>query len=300
MSKKVAIVTFLIGESYKTQWSTYCKPNWEQYASRHGYDLIIQDTPIEDDEHARNSSWNWQKCLCFRIPGIEQYDRVLLLDADIVINPRSPALPLDDIPDSKVGAVLRGGIIPEGLKPTCVERTYKASKSISEDTYLDISDMNSWGHMSRHQYKTFGLSNFDDMVQTGVLLLNPKVHREMFEKVYYSDWDHVPTNMRNALAEQVPISHEILSRDFLYELEPRFNFEFSFFAKIYYPTMYGAVLSNILDLNNEGAMHTLKTIAVNTAYSLAYFLHFEGAGIKTMEFLHPGLIGKGGRKIIFV
>lgn len=36
-----AIVTVLVGETYVETWQVLCQPNWQAYADRHGFDLIV-------------------------------------------------------------------------------------------------------------------------------------------------------------------------------------------------------------------------------------------------------------------
>jgi hypothetical protein len=58
-----AIVTLLVGESYETNWRTFCKPQWESYANKYGYDLIALNRPLDASARAQNRSPAWQKCL---------------------------------------------------------------------------------------------------------------------------------------------------------------------------------------------------------------------------------------------
>jgi hypothetical protein len=98
---RVAVVTLVIGHTYLDRWKFQCEPGWRAYCQRHGYDLVVIDHALDTSARAQSRSPAWQKCLI--LDGLTQYDRVVWIDADIVINPHSPPIP--EIPIEKIGAV---------------------------------------------------------------------------------------------------------------------------------------------------------------------------------------------------
>ncbi|XWK85976.1 MAG: hypothetical protein U7127_17335 [Phormidium sp.] len=53
MKHSKAIVTLVIGKVYQERWESLCRANWQQYADKHGYDLICIDTPLDNSERAK-------------------------------------------------------------------------------------------------------------------------------------------------------------------------------------------------------------------------------------------------------
>jgi hypothetical protein len=84
---RVAVVTLVIGHTYLDRWKFQCEPGWRAYCQRHGYDLVVIDHALDTSARAQSRSPAWQKCLI--LDGLTQYDRVVWIDADIVINPHS-------------------------------------------------------------------------------------------------------------------------------------------------------------------------------------------------------------------
>jgi len=106
---KVAFVIFLIGERYKNTFNEKFKNNILNYCSKHSYELIILNEVIENDgENSGETVLNkkkfyWQRLLISN--KFKEYDFVISLDSDILVNPNAPPLPLDIIPQGKVAAI---------------------------------------------------------------------------------------------------------------------------------------------------------------------------------------------------
>lgn len=97
---KTALITIVIGEAYQAIYARYIKDRFERYAARHGYEPRVIDRPLLD---LPGKKFTWQKlCLPFW-PDYGAYDRVAVLDSDILIARDAPALP--PVPDGKVGLV---------------------------------------------------------------------------------------------------------------------------------------------------------------------------------------------------
>jgi hypothetical protein len=48
---KKALVSLVIGDRYLRFWQQYCERSWRAYAQRHGYDIVIFDSPIADSPY---------------------------------------------------------------------------------------------------------------------------------------------------------------------------------------------------------------------------------------------------------
>src|SRR5437016_2609859 len=104
MNATTAIVTLAIGTRYREQWHRVCEVNWTRYAARHGYDVICLEDPLDTSDRARGRSPAWQKCLILGQPFAARYERIVWVDADILISPTAPAV-TDDVPLERIGAV---------------------------------------------------------------------------------------------------------------------------------------------------------------------------------------------------
>src|SRR6266568_2550732 len=101
---RTAIVTLLLGRPYQLAWHDLCEPGWRAYADRHGYDILVIDRPLDVTPRAMARSPAWQKCLILQPSVAGEYDRIVWVDADIVINPSAPAV-TTAVPIEKIGAV---------------------------------------------------------------------------------------------------------------------------------------------------------------------------------------------------
>jgi len=102
---KAAIVTLAVGDRYREIWQRLCLPTWSIYARRHGFDLCMIDRPIDDSEAARRRGLSWQKLLIGTVKSLQQYEHLIWIDADIVINPGDVPSILDGLKPGRIGAV---------------------------------------------------------------------------------------------------------------------------------------------------------------------------------------------------
>src|SRR5215831_17825903 len=89
---KKALVTLAVGPNYRERWERLCRKTWIAYCERHRYDLILLDTALDTSERARCRSPAWQKCLNLEPSVAADYDRVVWVDSDILINPVAPCI----------------------------------------------------------------------------------------------------------------------------------------------------------------------------------------------------------------
>jgi hypothetical protein len=97
---KTALVTIVIGDRYREVYDRYIRNRFESYASRHGYDYRVIDQPIRE---LPGKKFTWQKLLMPEVPWFGEYDRLAVLDSDILIASDAPALP--EVPKGKVGLI---------------------------------------------------------------------------------------------------------------------------------------------------------------------------------------------------
>jgi len=74
---KTAIVTIAIGAAYSARFRAHCERGWSRYADRHGFKLIVIETPLDQTPRAAARSPAWQKCLVLRPDVAGSFDRVI-------------------------------------------------------------------------------------------------------------------------------------------------------------------------------------------------------------------------------
>jgi hypothetical protein len=244
MSERTAIVTLAVGEEFEGRWRRLCEQNWHDYASRHGYDVVCITEPLDDSQRAQDRSPSWQKLLIPGQPFAAEYDRLVWVDADAVFGPEAPAI-TDGVPRELVGAVdERLHFSPE------MERVVHQRARPRECYYGD-----------------FGLpSEFDEIVQAGVMVLSPDHHAEIFRHVYdaYEDREAMYYEMR-------PLSWELLNAGLVSWLDPRFNQLWFAYRVRHFPTFIGYRL------------HPRIPEMVQDALAQVWVLHFAGES-SSMEF----------------
>ncbi len=101
---KTALVTIVIGDAYRRIYDRYVRARLERYAERHGYGLRVIEQPILD---LPGKKFTWQKLCLPEMPWFGRFDRLAVLDSDILIAADAPALP--EVPDGAVGLVADKG-----------------------------------------------------------------------------------------------------------------------------------------------------------------------------------------------
>jgi hypothetical protein len=217
VTERKAIVSIVIGDGYVARWRRCCEQSWRAYAQKHGYDIVLFEQPLDDSARARSRSPAWQKLLVLGNERTAEYDRVVWVDADVVINPLAPDISLG-VPLDAVGAVDEHRFPSRALNQRFVEAMVKQFTDRGQTAVADRcrdylttkSYYESWGVPGHHNH----------IVQTGVMVLSPRHHRQIFEKVYreYEDKGSEPWNY-----EMRPLSYELLENCALHWLDHRFN-----------------------------------------------------------------------------
>jgi len=251
-----AIVTLVIGADYADRFERYCRANWTAYAKRHGFDLVVIADPLDSSERARSRSPAWQKCLILGAPQVAGYDRVVWVDSDICINPDAPSI-TDGVPPERIGAIDEHRF-PSPEARQAILDTIIAVAPESGD--LDKRFWEAWRSPSAwHEYMRLppGQSH---IVQSGVMVLSPRHHRELLEHVYhfYEDAGSRPLNRSPGWGEMGPLSHEIQMRNLQHWIDPRFN------ALVWWLFLH----------QNAGTDDLPRFVQEN--YRRSFFLHFAG------------------------
>ncbi|CAN5524770.1 hypothetical protein BH09VER1_BH09VER1_50670 [soil metagenome] len=192
--KSRAISILLSGKNYQVAFRRSFLPSIQLYAQRHGYDLLI----LSEEELRSTFDYalplappSWLKTFLIQHTFSQGYDQVLLLDADIFINPAAPDI-FAACPTGTIGACF-DPVVPPDKFALWYERG------------------GAGGTLPR-------------MINAGVLA----VHRSCLPVIQHAIdriRSHVtPTQFANRLYEQPLVSFEILYSPCFLPLPPAFNF----------------------------------------------------------------------------
>ncbi len=273
MKNSKAIVTLTMADKYRQEWKNYCQKSWYKYAEKHGYDIIRMEEPLDDSPRGKQLSPVWQKCLILSQEFSQNYERIVWVDSDILINWNNAPCIVKDVPIEKVGAV-------------CSWETANEHLSIEAQTRL----FSHWGITdetdAKSTYIKYSLpGDFDKIVQSGVLVFSPQHHRHVLEKIYneYEDTGY---------GEMLALSYELLKLDLVQWIDYRFNLTWGIQKALYYPFLIPSSKPSITyRLKRKIAsffpfLFNQKVIdCVNTTFMNSFFLHFAG-GTSDMKFVN--------------
>ena len=262
MSESIAIATLALGERYLRPWQEVCEPGCRAYANAHGYDVVCLTTPPDGSARARSRSPAWQKCLILSQPELEGYDRVVWVDADVVINPDAPSV-VAGVPRELVGAVDEYSIPDRETHRANLE---KLTRFFDQHKIRYVPNSTPADY-----YRVYGLPDHHDaVVQTGVMVLSPAHHTDLLARVYRDyeqrggpEWNY----------EMRPLSFELMEAGVVRWIDPRFNYIWGLYRSLHYPFL----------LNHPN--HESAPDAVAEALADTYFMHFAGG---TDELSLPG------------
>ena len=211
----VCIGIVCIGQKYIQEFETTFRPSVEQYAKKQGYDLKIF-TDFLDSKHTHPDCISFQKCL---VPSmLKDYDCVIVMDADIYIHENTP--PIHTRLNNKIGIVNEVGQISG--------EDYRALGFPSEPT---------------EYYKLAGFQlNTHKILNTGVMLCDPKLHSKFLEDIYDKYISKAPNHPRRFHYEQACIGYELQTQQMFALLENSWNYLYIFNKLLNIPIPTGCFL----------------------------------------------------------
>jgi hypothetical protein len=161
---KVLLVTIAFGEKYLNEYNNLFYESQKKYALKNGYDFKVI-TDFLDKDIKENASISFNKILVCNQEWSNNYDFIIFIDADILININSP--PIHNYVE--YGDCI--GIIDEYSQPTKERR-------------LKIQRQMGWETSASDYYKLCGLNIETDMVfNSGVLVLQPRKHKYFLQYI---------------------------------------------------------------------------------------------------------------------
>jgi hypothetical protein len=236
---KIAIVIFLIGDNYINKFNKKFRNTLEQYCNKYNYELIILNKYIKDEPNMDRKKFYWQRML---IPEkFIDYDFIVSMDSDIFVNPNSPPIPFEDIPEGKVAAIN--------------ERKYFGNYEWREGVQIKSG----WERTGKEWYALSGENkDYNDHINGGFVIYQPKYHAKMFKDLYENN---INNYMKYHQDDQSIISSFIIDNNLVYWLDERYNKIWFFWKNIFYP-------------NFDSLPQDIKHMYIHNFISLNYFTHF--------------------------
>jgi len=270
-----AIVTLAIGEKYQLMFEEFCRQNWEAYAKKYGYDLIVLTDPLDNTRRASERSPSWQKLLILSQEWSNRYDRIVWIDTDIIINNQNARDICIGIPLEKIGAIETYSIPTRDLHKIALERSYADYKR------RGIKFINNITPESYYLNRGLPGKGIDKVVQGGVFVCSPKYHKDIFEAIYnnyedtYGEWYNY---------EMPALSYELIKNDIVYWISPSFNFCVSDIISAFYPDKLKE------NINQSDILQNI--------YQLSFFMHFAGCSNLMDKFILNGSIEVNKKSIL--
>ena len=185
-----------------------------------------------------------QKVLLASLPWVQQYDKVLIIDADILMNPEAPNI-FDECPPGKICAV--------------DERSQYGTPDTIINAWKQINA--SLPGTAEGYYKRLGFSEwFSEQFNSGFIVFEPKTHKEFFESVYTTYMPRIFAG-EDLDGDQGPLNYEGNRQGLIHYLDQRWNRIWLFTHVILYQFLQDK--------------DTLQK-AISTIFHMNYCLHFAG------------------------
>lgn len=234
---KCCLVTICIGEKYLDQYNSLFKDSQEKYAKKCGYDFKVITGYIGELKHPDLISFN--KILVSEYSWNKDYDFIIFVDADIIINENTPPLHSQYEFGDNIGVVNQS-------QPTLQARhlcqAHKGYEVTASEYYKIKSDLD---------------IETDHIINTGVLVIQPKIHmkflRAIFDKYSQKQIGH-PCKFHY---EQSVIGYEIQKANKYYFMDMKWN---------------------AIWANNKYYFNTIKkqNLTLCKFYDQNYFIHLAG------------------------
>lgn len=223
--KKVLLVTLAIGDKYLHDFQTIFMPSHKLYCSRHGYDYKVISNYIGDIHYPAVISL--EKQLVCSQSWSADYDFIIFIDADILINPTAPPIHMECIQTDKIG------VIDEMQQPTREDRHA-----------LQVS--HGWEKTVKEYYSMAQLDLDTDIIyNSGVIILQPKIHGEFCKNIYHKYKNTQLYHPRYFHYEQAVINYEYQKADLCLKLNSKWNAVWY----LYKSTTYKETLNDFINSN---------------------------------------------------
>lgn len=257
------IVTLLIGNDYQKRWKQFYSKTWQAYAEIHGYDIKLIDDFIDPSEKSKHRGPHWQKLLILEQPDIQQYDYVVWLDSDVLINFHHAPCVVESYLNNK----------DDGIGVVSMKETNKLHerKDNREKRFYDFIETH--GEKKRKGvskisdiYTRAGLVDvlIDDYFNAGMMVLRPNSHAIWLREVY----DNYNETIFSAY-ENYPLCYHLFKSNMVTFIDRRFNYIWPHEVMEHYPF----ILSLETYDNKPRYADQLVKACINVAWHNSFFFH---------------------------
>ena len=168
---KVVLVTIVVGDDYIQKYNYLFRKSQEHYARRHGYDFRIIGEPYDKSKYNSKalSILSTKMFLC-SYDWAQEYDLIVFMDSDFIVNPEAPAIHnVYDFGD-------KVGIVDEYSQPTRQMRIEYQRNAAKESKSVPYSGLENgeWDTCAMDYYRIHIEKRLDtDMVFNTGVLINP-------------------------------------------------------------------------------------------------------------------------------
>jgi len=238
---RVAVTVFCIGEAYTKKFNSLWRPSQENYCKKHGYDYIVLDDYIVENPNRKYANGSTDdgnnRLLVCSQEWSSKYDYIIFMDADILVRSDAPAIHTAYDYGDKIG------IVDEFSQPVPENRSERINKKMNwpatpKDYYKAVADVD---------------IDTDKMLNTGILVLQPKKHREFLEHIYEICDGQQRTHPCATHYLQGTIGYELLTKNMCLVMSNEWN----------------AVWANWY-IYHDGQ------VSIEEVFKQNYFLHFAG------------------------
>lgn len=215
-----ALVSLAVGDRCFGPWSRYLRGNWSAWCDRHGYDLIVFDSLLDNSPRGLQRSPAWQKLLAMSSPLLQEYDTAFWLDADVLICP--DAQDPFDLHSPDLISMARDVGSPLAYEPSWFKKRWSCILCDSlQKNHGSFIDPLIFSHPDYFSYlQLWGFSQYTrPLFNTGLIVFTPSLHCTLFSDIYHRWTDGGP----GALYEMIPLNLELFQRKLINEIPSSFN-----------------------------------------------------------------------------
>lgn len=244
---RVLLITLAVGYDYLQRYNKLFRKSHESYAERNGYDFEVVTHFLDRETEYTGiiDTLSLNKILVCSPDWYQIYDMIIFIDADILIHKNAPALHTFIDYGDKIG------VINEFAQPSFERR-------------IALQKRNGWETTGREYYALSGIEfNSSIVINTGVLVFQPKKHKEFLETIFNIYVAKCIQNPRGFIYEQTVIGYEIQKAD----------------KHILLPSEFNTIWALYKWENPE--------IQIEDFFQKTWFLHFAGSvDLDKVELLH--------------
>jgi hypothetical protein len=240
LNNKVLLVTICIGDKYLDEYNKLFRNSQEFYAKKNNYDFkIIKEFNYNEFKNYHINLINFHKVLLCNYDWSNNYDYIIFVDADIIINKNSPSIHNYYKFTNKIGI--------------CDEMQPDISKK------KEVSKYKGWEKTAKEYYKLHANLNLNTnyILNTGVLVFQPKIHKYFLSNLK-KKYEKIVFNQKKNLHKDQPfIGYELQINKLDYLMDYKWNAIW-----VLYKTYYNNINKKVLTLQEF--------------YNNNYFIHFAG------------------------